>query len=134
MQLVNILYTCLLFVLLTPAILVRLPPNGNKWTVAFVHGLIFAIIYHLTHSFINKVSYDLEGFEIYSDPSCNTDTTVADASGIAYGSGFDRKSQQDIDCTQIYKDASGHNFNSSSRISGSVYYYNSNDNKYSLLS
>jgi len=57
-----IVYTVLLFVLLTPAILVRLPPNGNKWTVAFVHGLIFALIYYFTHNFIMNLSARFEGF------------------------------------------------------------------------
>ena len=59
-----ILYTVLLFVVLTPAILVRLPPNRNKWTVAFVHGLIFAIVYHFTHDFVMRLSSGLvEGLE-----------------------------------------------------------------------
>jgi len=62
MHWILILYTVLLFVLLTPAILVRLPPNGNKWTVAFVHGLIFALVYHFTHHFVLKLSYGFEGF------------------------------------------------------------------------
>jgi len=43
------LFVALLFVLLTPGILVRLPPNGSKLTVALVHGLVFAIIFHFTH-------------------------------------------------------------------------------------
>jgi len=58
-----ILYTVLLFVVLTPAILVRLPPNGNKLTVAFVHGLIYALIYYFTHNFIMRLSSGLEGFQ-----------------------------------------------------------------------
>ena len=63
MHLILILYTVLLFVLLTPAILVRLPPNGNKWTVAFVHGLIFALVFHFTHHFVSNLSYGFEGFK-----------------------------------------------------------------------
>jgi hypothetical protein len=43
------LYVALLFVLLLPGTLLRLPPGGGKWTVAFVHGLVFAFVYHLTH-------------------------------------------------------------------------------------
>lgn len=43
------IYVALLFVLLLPGTLLRLPPGGGKWTVAFVHGLVFAFVYHLTH-------------------------------------------------------------------------------------
>ena len=43
------LFTTLLFVLLTPGILVTLPPGGSKMTVALFHGVVFALVYHLTH-------------------------------------------------------------------------------------
>ncbi len=33
-----------LFFLLTPGILVTLPPGGSKVTVAFVHALVFGLI------------------------------------------------------------------------------------------
>jgi len=67
-----ILYTVLLFVLLTPGILVRLPPSGNKWTVAFVHGLIYSLIYYFTHNFIMRLSSGLEGFQEGLGPGCST--------------------------------------------------------------
>jgi hypothetical protein len=50
------LYSALLFFLLTPAILVRIPPKGGKYTVALVHALVFALIWHFTHKFIWKLS------------------------------------------------------------------------------
>jgi len=56
-----IIYTIILFVLLTPSIIVRLPKKGNKYTVALVHGLIFAIIYHITHKMVNDIG-DKEHF------------------------------------------------------------------------
>jgi hypothetical protein len=43
------LYVALLFALLVPGTLVRLPPGGGKWTVLLVHGLLFAFLYHLTN-------------------------------------------------------------------------------------
>ena len=43
------LYLGLLFILLTPGVLLRIPPGGSKLTVAAVHGLVFAVIYHFTH-------------------------------------------------------------------------------------
>ncbi len=66
-----IIYTIFLFVLLTPSILVRLPKKGNKYTVAFVHGLIFAIIYHFTHKFVHNIVHK-ENFNLYDDTNCNT--------------------------------------------------------------
>jgi hypothetical protein len=38
----------LLFVLMTPGTLFRLPPGGGKWLVASVHAVLFALVYHLT--------------------------------------------------------------------------------------
>jgi hypothetical protein len=43
------LYLLLLFVLLTPGVLLRIPPGGSKLTVAVVHGLVLAVVYHFTH-------------------------------------------------------------------------------------
>ena len=34
----------ILFFLLTPGILVSLPPGGSKYTVALVHALVFGLI------------------------------------------------------------------------------------------
>jgi hypothetical protein len=45
-------FTALLFVLLTPGILLRLPPGGSKLMVAVTHGLVFALVYHLTHKMV----------------------------------------------------------------------------------
>ena len=43
------LFVAVLFFLLTPGILLRLPPGGSKYTVAAVHAVVFVIVYHLTH-------------------------------------------------------------------------------------
>ena len=42
------LYLALLFVVLTPGVLVTVPA-GSKLAVAVAHGLVFAVVYHLTH-------------------------------------------------------------------------------------
>jgi len=42
-------FTALLFVFLTPGIFVTFPSKGSKWVVALVHGILFALIYHITH-------------------------------------------------------------------------------------
>jgi hypothetical protein len=48
MSVIVALYVALLFVLLTPGLLLRLPPNGGKWTVTLVHAAIFGLVYFLT--------------------------------------------------------------------------------------
>ena len=50
------LYAAFLFFLLTPAILVRLPPKGDKFTVAAVHAFVFALIFYFTHKMVWQVS------------------------------------------------------------------------------
>jgi len=39
------------FFVLTPRVLVALPPKGKIYTIALVHALIFAIIYYILHNF-----------------------------------------------------------------------------------
>jgi len=56
------LYVALLFVLLTPGILLTLPPKGSKLVVAVVHGLVFALVYHLTHKAVWLATSEKEGF------------------------------------------------------------------------
>ena len=63
MNLTMILFTTLLFVLLTPNIVTRLPPAGSKLTVAIVHGLLFAVVYHFTNKMVHRYSMGYEGFE-----------------------------------------------------------------------
>jgi len=46
------LYVGILFYLLTPGILLTIPENGSKYTIAIVHALVFAMVYHLTHKYI----------------------------------------------------------------------------------
>lgn len=49
MNLYVALYVALLFFVLTPGILVSLPPGGSKMTVALVHALVFVVVYHFTY-------------------------------------------------------------------------------------
>ena len=53
------IYVAILFFILTPTILLRLPPKGNKYTVALVHAIVFAIIFHFTFKFVWKRSVGL---------------------------------------------------------------------------
>ena len=52
MSVVHFLLAVLLFVLLTPGILLRLPPNGSKWTVALVHGVLFSAVMHILYMYV----------------------------------------------------------------------------------
>jgi hypothetical protein len=57
------IYTALLFFILTPGILLRLPPKGKLITVAIVHAIVFALVFHFTNHFVWKLSssYNIEG-------------------------------------------------------------------------
>ena len=54
-------YAALLFIVLTPGVLLRLPPNGSKLAVAVTHGVVFAIVWHFTHKMVWSAAY--EGFQ-----------------------------------------------------------------------
>jgi hypothetical protein len=57
------LYVALLFLVLTPGILLTLPKGGSKLTVAAVHALVFALVYHFTHKAVWRMSLQLDGFQ-----------------------------------------------------------------------
>jgi len=42
------LYAFVLFFLLTPGILLSLPPGGSKMMVALTHATVFALVWQLT--------------------------------------------------------------------------------------
>lgn len=54
---VMFLYTALLFFLLTPGILITLPPKGKKITVAVVHALVFGLVFSLSHKMVMKLTH-----------------------------------------------------------------------------
>lgn len=53
------LYVALLFIILTPGVLVRIPKRSSLLIAAIVHGIIFAIIYHLTHNYVWNHTYGM---------------------------------------------------------------------------
>jgi hypothetical protein len=55
------LYIVLLFVLLTPGVLLYLPPKASLLTAAIVHGIVFAVVFHCTHRMVSRLGR--EGFE-----------------------------------------------------------------------
>ena len=48
------LFAALLFIALTPGVLLRLPPKGSKWTVLIVHAIVFFLIYFLLHNLVYR--------------------------------------------------------------------------------
>jgi hypothetical protein len=42
-------FMAVLFVVLTPGVLLRLPPGGSKLVVAVTHAVVFALVYHVSH-------------------------------------------------------------------------------------
>jgi len=59
-------YAFVLFFVLTPGILLSLPPRGSKMMVAATHALVFALIFVFTHKMLMKFSSSMEGM---MDPS-----------------------------------------------------------------
>jgi hypothetical protein len=74
------LYVAFLFFILTPAILVRLPPKGDKYTVAGFHAVVFALVLHFTGKMVWNLCRSLEGFE----EGMTHQATVTGTSGKAY--------------------------------------------------
>lgn len=58
MNLFMTVFVALLFVALTPGVLVSLPPGGSKLTVALFHGVVFALVYHLTYKAVWPMAGD----------------------------------------------------------------------------
>ena len=91
MNLLIALFAGLLFFVLSPNILLRLPKNGNKFTVAGVHAVVFALVLFLFQSLIFRTFGLREGYptqelceqnggiwemnkcsiEAFTDASCN---------------------------------------------------------------
>ena len=86
-------FTALLFIALTPGILVTLPPKGTPIVVAVTHGILFALIYAVTHKAVWHFTKQHEGFENGSDyvfpPAikngdiCKTQTCMCNGAEIA---------------------------------------------------
>ena len=67
MNLIMTVYVAVLFFVLTPGVLLRLPPKGSLIVVAATHAVVFALIYQLTRSMVYRLS--MEGFDT-CDSSC----------------------------------------------------------------
>lgn len=61
------LFIAVLFVVLTPGVLVSLPSKGSLLTKAAVHGVVFAAVFHFTHRAVWRMT--TQGFQ--NMPSAN---------------------------------------------------------------
>jgi len=62
MSVLYFILTVVLFVLLTPGILLSLPPKGSKLTVAVVHGIVFTVAIYVIHLYVLP-NISLDGFQ-----------------------------------------------------------------------
>jgi len=60
MNLIILIYTGLLFFVLTPRILVKIPSHASPLTLAVVHAFVFTVIFYFTVPLVSKV---YEGFQ-----------------------------------------------------------------------
>jgi hypothetical protein len=49
----NFIYLVFLFYVLSPNVLLRIPPNGSKHMVALVHAVVFALVYYYTSGYVS---------------------------------------------------------------------------------
>jgi hypothetical protein len=57
------IYAAILFFVLSPNVLLRLPANGSKLMVAGVHAIVFAVVLYFTQKWVWKMSVGLEGMQ-----------------------------------------------------------------------
>jgi hypothetical protein len=55
------LFIAVLFFVLTPGILISLPPNGSFVHKAMFHAVVFAVVYHFTHKLAWNALYGGKG-------------------------------------------------------------------------
>jgi hypothetical protein len=57
------LVIAVLFFVLTPGVLVSLPPGKGKFVVAATHAVIFGLVFHFTHKTLMNLTQQYEMFE-----------------------------------------------------------------------
>jgi hypothetical protein len=55
------IYAAILFFILSPNILLRLPPTGNKYVVAATHATVFALVLYFTNKLVWEMSMKTRG-------------------------------------------------------------------------
>ena len=70
MDLILTLYSAMLFFALIPGVLIKLPPNGNFFTVATIHTLVFGFIFFFTHEIVEELSINTTKEGYIGTPWC----------------------------------------------------------------
>jgi hypothetical protein len=52
MNLIMFIFSAVLFFLLTPGIILSLPPGGSKMMVAATHAVVFGVVFTLSHNML----------------------------------------------------------------------------------
>jgi len=52
------IFVAILFFLLTPGVVLSLPPGGGKYTVALVHTVVFTVLFSILHNPMMSYYYD----------------------------------------------------------------------------
>ena len=86
-----ILYTIILFVILTPSVVFQFPKKGNKYTVAFVHGLIFAVLFHFTHNMLTLNTRENNTDKLFTDKDCKQEVKNYKRPGVRYKKIYHRR-------------------------------------------
>ena len=55
----SFIYIVFLFYVLSPNVLLRIPPNGSKHAVALVHAVVFATVYYYTSGYVGAMTGSL---------------------------------------------------------------------------
>lgn len=55
LNIASLLYLVFLFYVLTPNVLLRIPPNGSKHVVALVHAVVFAVVYYYSAGYVGSM-------------------------------------------------------------------------------
>lgn len=73
MSIALFVYAFLLFFVLTPGILLSLPPKGSKIVVALTHAFVFALVWHFTHKIVWSATRGVfEGMDSENTPGNST--------------------------------------------------------------
>ena len=57
------LYGAILFVLLTPGLVLRIPSKGSLLTASIVHAVVFGILLYVISKLVHQYKYGVESFQ-----------------------------------------------------------------------
>jgi hypothetical protein len=64
MHAITALYAAILFVLLTPGVILRIPQKGPLLYASIVHAIIFGILLYFISKIVHQYNYRIEKFQV----------------------------------------------------------------------